>query len=141
MWRWTRRPTSQPDLRVSTAERNAVAELLSQHYAEGRLDASEFDDRLEHAMAAKTGADLSNLLLDLPGPKTTLPVPTRRPRRAGILGMAVLVLVVGVAASVSAWSVPHIPWLLVALVVIFVWSRRPTGPGRRHRRHETTTSP
>jgi len=119
-----------------------VAELLSQHYAEGRLDASEFDDRLEHAMAAKKPAPTCPTCSSTSqGPKPPCRCPTRRPRRAGILGMAVLVLVVGVAAVCLGMVGPHIPWLLVALVVIFVWSRRPTGPGRRHRRHETTTSP
>ena len=40
-------------MRVSDAERNEVAEQLSKHYADGRLDAAEFKERLDQAMSAK----------------------------------------------------------------------------------------
>jgi len=44
---WTRRIRySDQHIRVSDAERNAVAELLGQHYADGRLDQAEFDEVL-----------------------------------------------------------------------------------------------
>ena len=53
----------RPDstLRVSDAERNAVADKLSRHYADGRLDESEFKERLDAAMSAKTQGDLAGL--------------------------------------------------------------------------------
>ena len=53
-------PQRQPDggaaMRVSDAERNEVAEELSKHYADGRLDAAEFKERLDQAMGAKTSS-------------------------------------------------------------------------------------
>ena len=52
-------------LRASDAEREAVAGRLGEHYAAGRLDRAEFDDRVGRAMRAKTRADLSGLLADL----------------------------------------------------------------------------
>jgi hypothetical protein len=57
-----------PDLnmRVSDAERAEVADRLSRHYADGRLDQAEFDDRVSRAMAAKTVGDLRGLFDDLP---------------------------------------------------------------------------
>ncbi|GAB2846599.1 hypothetical protein GCM10022221_52450 [Actinocorallia aurea] len=55
-------------LRVGDTERNAVADALQEHYAQGRLDSAELDDRLSRALAAKTGADLRGLMDDLPGP-------------------------------------------------------------------------
>jgi GntR family transcriptional regulator len=53
-------------LRVSDAEREAVTDRLAEHFAAGRLDQAEFDDRAGRAMSAKTRADLSGLLADLP---------------------------------------------------------------------------
>ena len=55
-----------PDLRVSDAERDAVAGELGQHFQDGRLDQAEFDDRVTAAIAAKTRRDLDELLTDLP---------------------------------------------------------------------------
>jgi len=64
---WTRRIRySDQHIRVSDAERNAVAELLGQHYADGRLDQAEFDERVGRTMAAKTRGDLTGLFDDLP---------------------------------------------------------------------------
>lgn len=57
-----------PDLnmRVSDAERAEVADRLASHFAEGRLDQAEFDERVSRAMAAKTVGDLRGLFDDLP---------------------------------------------------------------------------
>ncbi|MCW2930631.1 MAG: hypothetical protein JWM19_1593 [Actinomycetia bacterium] len=44
-------------LRVCDADRGAVADLLARHYGDGRLDETEFDERVTRAMAAKTGGD------------------------------------------------------------------------------------
>jgi hypothetical protein len=64
---WTRRIRySDQHIRVSDAERSAVAELLGQHYADGRLDQPEFDERISRTMAAKTRGDLTGLFDDLP---------------------------------------------------------------------------
>jgi hypothetical protein len=57
-----------PDLnmRVSDAERAEVADRLARHFADGRLDQVEFDERVSRAMAAKTVGDLRGLFDDLP---------------------------------------------------------------------------
>jgi len=54
------------DLRVSDAERDAVASELGRHFQDGRLDKAEFDERVTAAVAAKTQRDLDVLLTDLP---------------------------------------------------------------------------
>jgi Flp pilus assembly protein TadB len=103
--------------------------MLGQHYAEGRLDATEFNERIELATTAKTRADLSTLLTDLPGPDTGTPAPTgqrHRPRLRSVLVLAFLAV-----AAVWALSEPHVAWLLAAVVVLVVW-RRLTGHGRHH---------
>src|ERR1700720_2678996 len=58
--------SSDQHLRVSDAERQVVTDRLSEHFADGRLDQAEFDDRVGRAMNAKTRADLSGLFSDLP---------------------------------------------------------------------------
>ena len=84
---WTRRIRyADQNIRVSDAERNAVAEQLGAHYADGRLDQAEFDERISQTMAAKTRGDLAGLFDDLPdlGPAAGPRDGGRgRPRRPG----------------------------------------------------------
>jgi hypothetical protein len=54
-------------LRASDADRESVARALRQHLVAGRLAADEFEQRIEHAYAAKTVDELRNLTRDLPG--------------------------------------------------------------------------
>jgi hypothetical protein len=54
------------DLRVSDREREAVADTLREHAADGRLDADELEERLTAVYAAKTRRDLVGLTDDLP---------------------------------------------------------------------------
>jgi GntR family transcriptional regulator len=56
---------SDQHLRVSDAERAAVSGRLAEHFAAGRLDQAEFDDRVGRAMSAKTRGDLRGLFADL----------------------------------------------------------------------------
>ncbi len=109
-------------MRVSDAERNEVAEELSKHYADGRLDAAEFKERLDQAMGAKTRADLAGLLTDLPGQVTAEHVPAPVPRRRHHVLLIVAVVFV-VASLWSAMVPPHVPWLLIALIVFLIWRR------------------
>jgi len=126
---YSARPSPGPEMRVSNDERSAVADELSRHYADGRLDDAEFKERLDRAMGAKTRADLAGLTTDLP--RTTAPTAEPGPRRhLGLFAVAAVAVVLTVAWS--TWAVPHVPWFLVGLVVLFVWSR-----GRwRHHHHD-----
>ena len=62
-------------LRASDADRERVAGLLRDAYAEGRLSHVEHDERLTKTYEATTYADLVPLLADLPVPPGSLPVP------------------------------------------------------------------
>jgi uncharacterized Tic20 family protein len=53
--------------RIGHAERDAVIERLATAYAEGRIDAREFDQRSTAALNARTQTELAPLLADLPG--------------------------------------------------------------------------
>jgi len=57
---------SDQHLRVSNAEREVATGRLAEHFAAGRLDQAEFDDRVGRAMSARTRADLNALFADLP---------------------------------------------------------------------------
>jgi hypothetical protein len=149
--RWARGPAARrassvdPQLRVSDAERADVADRLSKHYSDGRLDQAEFNERLDRAMKAKTQSDLNGLFADLPAAEDpgkqvrqrSAPPPNRRPRHR-IIG---LVLIIVIAAVVGhALALPFFfwhplgglfPWLLIGLLV-FLWWR--SSSGRRSQR-------
>ncbi|WP_370616899.1 DUF1707 SHOCT-like domain-containing protein [Mumia qirimensis] len=55
-----------PQMRVSDADREQVAEILRRAAGDGRIDTDELDERLGAAYAAKTVADLVPLTADLP---------------------------------------------------------------------------
>jgi hypothetical protein len=69
-----------PRLRASDADRERTVEQLRRHHADGRLDLEEFSERMERAYAAKTMAELDELMTDLP--RDTSPA---APRPAGSL--------------------------------------------------------
>lgn len=54
------------EMRVGDAEREAAAAELQEHFASGRLNQEELDERLTTAFAAKTRGDLNALFVDLP---------------------------------------------------------------------------
>jgi len=72
---------SDQHLRVSDAEREAVSGRLAEHFAAGRLDQAEFDDRVGRALSAKTRGDLRGLLADLS--ETGAPAVPELPRSGG----------------------------------------------------------
>jgi hypothetical protein len=117
------------DLRASDAERNEVADKLSRHYADGRLDQIEFKARLDRAMGATTRGDLDGLFDDLPR-LVTEPSPPQRHRRRLVPFIIILVLIAVAAGSTA--SMVHVPWLLFVVIALFLWSR---AGWRHHHRH------
>ena len=130
---WTRRIRyADQHIRVSDADRNAVAEQLGAHYADGRLDQAEFDERISRTMAAKTRGDLAGLFDDLPDPAPAgapgaagpggPAMPYARRRRGGIFRPLILLAIVIVLVSASwhamdTFSFFAIPWFPIALIV------------------------
>ncbi|MGW0813749.1 DUF1707 SHOCT-like domain-containing protein [Streptomyces viridiviolaceus] len=55
-----------PELRASDADRERVAEVLRDALAEGRLDMSEFEERLDATYRARTYGELAPITRDLP---------------------------------------------------------------------------
>jgi hypothetical protein len=56
-------------------EREQAVQVLGEHFAQGRLDPQEFEDRTTTAYAARTAGDLDALFTDLP--RLAPPEPTR----------------------------------------------------------------
>ncbi len=70
-------------LRVGDEERERTVATLRDHAAKGRLEPEEFDRRLGAALRARTGADLTALLQDLPSERrgANEPAPTSQRHR------------------------------------------------------------
>jgi hypothetical protein len=139
---WLLGPGRPPaDLRVSDADRQAVADQLSKHFGDGRLDQAEFDQRLSQAMSAKTYRDLDGLLTDLPPTQASggsgLPpaggghvtgraagsVPQRRIVRPLLLVVAAIA-VVSIAGHAVTWMFGGWLWIALICVAIVVIARR-----------------
>ena len=54
------------NVRVGDADREATAAQLREHFADGRLTLEELNERLDQTFAAKTRADLTVVMRDLP---------------------------------------------------------------------------
>ncbi len=116
------------DLRASDAERADVADQLSRHYQDGRLDQAEFNERLDRAMNAKTRGDFAGIFTDLPelpedqadrndqDKSRQVRVPRHRPRPALIRLMPVVAIVI--VAIICAHVLMHSAALLVLVAVL-----------------------
>lgn len=144
-------------VRASDAERDDVIETLRVAHAAGRLDAAEFNERMEAALRARFLDELDPLLGDLPGsPRPGAPhrdpnvsdtgedpagwaPPWARPRRGSgpwpgprfpvrLLPLLALFIVLG---SVGAAAHGHFPWPLLWAVAALWWFRGGARWGRR----------
>lgn len=118
---------------ASDAEREQVTDRLRDAAAEGRLTLTESGERQAAAYAARTRAELTPLVSDLPRPRGRSG-PARRgpmtPRARGRFQVHVAIVAVLFTVLVTAWALGPAPffwpawptfWLLLSL---FVHSRR-----------------
>ena len=115
-------------LRVGDQEREAVSEILRREHVNGRIDAVEFQERLDRCLTARTYGDLDTLVADLPGDDPPRRRHTARwaprPWPVGVLPLIVIGLIVASGGRALWLAFP----LFFALFVL-----RPRGY-RGHRR-------
>ena len=133
--------TPDPRMRIADSDRERAMADLAQHYADGRLDHEEYDERLDAIWTARTRADLAVLFSDLPRPQPAQPPrpPARAPGRPGSRPRFPLVPVLAVLIVLSI-VVGKPLFLLVFPLMWFAHRRRgpwaPPPPGRAdYRRH------
>jgi ferric-dicitrate binding protein FerR (iron transport regulator) len=120
--------SGRPEQRISDAERSEVADELSRHYGEGRLDQEEFSQRIDQAMAAKTYRDLTGLLHDLPSAEMPPAARTARrsQRRTGLRSVLLLVLIAILIVTVIhavSWVFTPVLWLVAIAAILAVAMR------------------
>jgi Domain of unknown function (DUF1707) len=104
----------RPPLRIGDAERDVALRELGDHFAAGRIDETEFDERASAALAARTQPELDVLFADLP--RFRLPRSHPRPRARApypllvpVLFVLLLLFLVGVGGG------------LILLPLIWLW--------------------
>jgi hypothetical protein len=134
--------TPDPRMRIADSDRERAMADLAQHYADGRLDHEEYDERLDAIWTARTRADLAVLFSDLPRPQQAARpprTPVRAPARPGsrskfpVLPVLAVLIVLSVIADAPLF-------LLIFPLLWFAHRRRgpwgPPPPGRAdYRRH------
>jgi hypothetical protein len=137
-------------IRAGDEDRDQTVERLRSHHAAGRLDAAEFNERMETALGARYLDELPPLLADLPGEgRSTPPFPEGPPWRdrgrdhhdrrdwrgrdgywarpwpwVPVVPILFLFAVVG---SVAAIAHGHFPFPLLWIGLLLLWLR-PWGP-------------
>lgn len=109
--------------RAGDADREATSERLRRHHAEGRLDAEEFQERIDRCYQAKTFGELEQLVIDLP------PDPTPKPRfqlpRLRMIGLVPIVIAIAAISAVTGGHHGHFGlWVLIPLFLLFRFSLR-----------------
>jgi hypothetical protein len=104
-------------MRAGDSDRKAVADQLKSALDEGRLDLSEYDERLQKTYSAKTFADLDGLLDDLPGTvppqhSQVQPAATQAPEAAAAPARST-------ANQVARWVGPYGG---VILICVLIWA-------------------
>jgi uncharacterized protein DUF1707 len=134
MIRGVSEPVRPEDLRVSDAERQAVADRLRVAQNVGQLDIHEFDERVQSVWGARTRGELERVTADLPAPPSAASAPVRRVfsddgggltmRMLSIIwaaSLAVNVVVWGLVAATNDEAIYPWPiWLAPAGVVLLV---------------------
>lgn len=138
--------TGQPAgdrVRIGDTERNQAAEALAEHFATGRLDHAEYDERLSVVWTAKTRSDLVPVFADLPHPRGPLSPPAppslariradireqRRRERGWLPPWPAIVLI-----AIALLALTKMPFVLI-FVALLVW--RPWHHHAWRHRHST----
>jgi DUF1707 SHOCT-like domain len=134
---WERIAGPDPNIRAADADRERAADRLRKGHSEGRLDMTEFQERLERCYEAKTMGELRALVRDLPRQDELLQRRSAgqlrqwRWRLAPIAPILILLLIVSALGGHD-----HISWLWLPVLFVIMrmwwWRRRRWSAGPRH---------
>lgn len=123
--------TPRERMRAADTDRERVAEQLRSAHAEGRLDLTEYDERVQQAWAARTYGELEAVTADLPRARPPATPATRpevhQPHRHGRAGRT------AVAAWAGASVINLLIWAVVSLATLswiypwWIWVAGPWG--------------
>lgn len=134
------------ELRIGDTERDAAVTALGEHFAAGRIDKGEYDERTAAAWSARTSGALAPLFADLPEtpvtPSGTGIARTDEDRgaspgraRRGLHPWAPLAGVLVISLFVTLAATDEIPWFAVAIAAWIVWIKMSRVAWHRSRRH------
>ncbi len=117
-----------PRVRAADTDREATAERLRQHHAEGRIDVTEFQDRIDSTYQAKTVGELRQVVSDLP--RDPQPAALGRGSRLRPLWMFPWIPLLFLIIAISALAGHHHAGLWVLIPLFFLarflfWGHRP----------------
>ena len=127
------RPAAGP-VRIGDSERDQAVSLLGDHFAAGRLNREELDERIDQAMQARFSTELGPLFADLPGSEPMADRPAGQfragpPAYAAPLFFLGPLLLIGAVVTAIVLSAPWVLW-------VFLWMFMCSGFwGRRRFRH------
>lgn len=109
-----------PKLRAADADREAIAEGLRRSHAEGRLDTTELQQRLERCFEAKTLGELDELVADLPreGAEDPPPRPRLGPWRWRLAPLIPILIALIAICAITGHHGHHAFWLLIPLAFL-----------------------
>jgi hypothetical protein len=132
MWVWPTpygqvesKPAQKTPLRIGDAERDHAIAALGDHFAAGRLNTEEFEERVDQAIRARFNDDLQPLFVDLP--RTAEPIAEARSNRGSdahlawspMVWLAPLLVVCAVVTAVILSA----PWLMWMFLWVFLITR------------------
>ena len=104
--------------RISDGDRDAAVQALGEHYATGRLDKAEYDERVALALTARTNLGLPPLFRDLPLPHGKVVAPEVVARRAAIAGPSYRRRAWAPRRRSPLGPLGPLPFLVILLVVV-----------------------
>jgi hypothetical protein len=118
--------------RAGDADRDATSERLRHHHVEGRLDAEEFQERIDRCYQAKTVGELEQLVSDLP--PEPISEGRRRLRRLGMIPLVPIVIAIVAISALTGGHHAHVGfWVVIPLFFLLrfsPWRHRPWGMRR-----------
>lgn len=135
---------SPAGLRISDQDRQKAVEALGSHFAEGRLQLSEYEDRVGRASDATTADDLNALFVDLPALKPDAPLmpmysasEVERARlngsrpKTGIMMLTIIGAIIATALLNPLWGNSGLLMFLIPTVAVLLYVLK-IGPDHWH---------